>query len=113
MNTSRKAVEWLICFSIVNLFLGCLLFKKFNESCSFSKAARMSSAYLKGKLSGLRQFLTTENPLKMMKNAFISPQKLFSSSRYLSFCLDFLVMYQNVLIKKIRLILNFMASQPG
>ena len=26
MNTSRKAMEWLICFSIVNLMLGCLLF---------------------------------------------------------------------------------------
>ena len=28
MNTSRKAMEWLICFSTVNLMLGCLLFKK-------------------------------------------------------------------------------------
>ena len=49
MNTSRKAIEWLICFSIVNLMLGCLLFKKlekFNESCSLSKAARMSPTYL-------------------------------------------------------------------
>ena len=48
MNTSRKGMEWLICFSIVNLMLGCLLFKEFkefNESCSFSKAARMSSIY--------------------------------------------------------------------
>ena len=37
MNTSRKAMEWLFCFSIVNLMFGCLLFKKFkkfNESCS-------------------------------------------------------------------------------
>ena len=43
MNTSRKAMEWLICFSIVNLELGCLLLKKFkkcNESCSLSKAAK-------------------------------------------------------------------------
>ena len=50
MNTSRKAMEWLISFSIVNLILGCLLFKKFkkfNESYSFSKAARMSSIHLK------------------------------------------------------------------
>ena len=31
MNTSRKAMEWLICFSIVNLMLGCLLFKKFKK----------------------------------------------------------------------------------
>ena len=45
MSTSRKAIEWLIWFSITNLMLGCLLFKKlkkFNESCSLSKAARMS-----------------------------------------------------------------------
>ena len=37
MNISRKAMEWLICFSIVNLTLGCLLFKKFKKfhgSCS-------------------------------------------------------------------------------
>ena len=30
-------MEWLVCFSIINLTLGCLLFKKFkksNESCS-------------------------------------------------------------------------------
>ena len=32
---------------------------------------------------------------------FISPQKLFSFSRYLSVCLEFLVMYQNDLIKKV------------
>ena len=44
---------------------------------------------------------------------FISPQKLFSFSRYLDFCLDFLVMHLNGLIKKIRLVSNFMASQPG
>ena len=40
MNTSRKVMEWLICFSIVNLMLRCLLFKiskKFNESCSLPK----------------------------------------------------------------------------
>ena len=64
-------------------------------------------------MSGLRQFLATKSPLKMMKNVFcISPQKLLSFSRYLSFCLDFLVMYRNGLIKKIRLILNLMTLQP-
>ena len=31
MNTSRKSMEWLTCFSIVNLMLGCLLFKKFKK----------------------------------------------------------------------------------
>ena len=44
---------------------------------------------------------------------FILPQKLFSFSRFLSFCPDFLVKYQNGLIKKIRLISNFMTSKPG
>ena len=31
MNTSRNAMEWLICFSIVHLMLGCLLFKKLKK----------------------------------------------------------------------------------
>ena len=59
MNTSRKAMEWLICFSIVNLMLEWLLFKiceKFNESCSLSKAPRMSSTYLKYNLGLLRLY---------------------------------------------------------
>ena len=59
MNTSRKAMELLICFSIINLMLGCLLFKKFkkfNESCYLSKAARMSSTYLKQNLGSLRSY---------------------------------------------------------
>ena len=46
----RKVKEWLICFSIVNLMLGQLLFKnskKFNGSCSLSKAAKMSSTKIK------------------------------------------------------------------
>ena len=34
-------------------------------------------------------------------------------SRYLDFCLDFLFMWKNVLIIKIRLISKFMTSQPG
>ena len=32
MNTSRKAMEWLFCFSIMNLMLGCLLFKKIKQN---------------------------------------------------------------------------------
>ena len=45
---------------------------------------------------------------------FTSPKKLFwFSRRYLNFCLDFLVMQQNGLIKNVRLISNFMTSQPG
>ena len=41
---------------------------------------------LKGALSGLRQFLAIESPLKMTKNAFYfisKAQKLFSFPRYL------------------------------
>ena len=51
----------------------------------------------KGTLSGLRQFLATESPLKLMKNAFLS-NKLFPFSGYLNVCLDVLVML-NGLIK--------------
>ena len=69
--------------------------------------------YLEGALSDLRQFLVTQSPLKIMKMLFISPQKLFLFSRYLSFCLDFWVIQQNGLIRKIRLISNFITSQPG
>ena len=50
MNASRKAMEWFICFSVVNLMLRCLFFKKFkkfNESFSLPKAARMPSTHLK------------------------------------------------------------------
>ena len=43
----------------------------------------------------------------------MSPQKLFPFSSCLSFCLDFLVMYKNRLIKRIRLISNFITLQPG
>ena len=66
-----------------------------------------------GTLSDLRQFLTTESPLLMIRNAFYLPWKLFLFSRYLSFRLDFLIMYQKNLIRKIRLILKFMTPQPG
>ena len=44
---------------------------------------------------------------------FIISQKLFSFSRYLIFCLDFLFVCQNGFNKKIKLISNFMTSQPG
>ena len=50
---------------------------------------------------------------KWWKRIFVSPQKLFLFSRYLGFCLDFLVIYQNSLIRKIRLISNFTTPQSG
>ena len=53
MIVSGEALEWLTSFSIVNLMLGGILFKNFktfNESCSFSKGARMLPIYLKWNL---------------------------------------------------------------
>ena len=44
---------------------------------------------------------------------FISMYKPFSFSRYLNFCLDFLVIQKNGLIRKIRLIFKFMTLQSG
>ena len=44
---------------------------------------------IKGARLGLRQFLATESPLKMMKNVFYFT---FSFSRYSNFSLDVLVM---------------------
>ena len=67
----------------------------------------------KGTFSCLRQFLVIESSLKLMKMPFISPQKLFSFSRYLKFCLDFLLMWKNGLIRKLRLFSKLMKSQPG
>ena len=48
---------------------------------------------IKGALKSLRQFLAIESPFKMMKNAF-------SFSRYLNFCLHFLLMQKKRLHKK-------------
>ena len=47
-----------------------------------------------------------------MKNAFYFTLKLFLLSIYFNFCLDFLVINKNGLIRKIRLISKFMGSQP-
>ena len=52
--------------------------------------------------------MTTGSPLKMMENVFY-----FTFKALLSFCLEFLVMYKNGLIRKIRLILKILTSQPG
>ena len=44
---------------------------------------------IKGALSGLKRFLATESPLKMMKTAFYFTLKSLFVLRYLNFCLDF------------------------
>ena len=71
------------------------------------------TAIFKVALSGLRQFLTTESPLKMIKSAFYFTSKALSVLKIFKFLSSYLVMYQNGLIKKIRLISNFMTLQPG
>ena len=52
------------------------------------------TVHLKDAPSGLIQFLVRESPLKMMKNAFYFTLKPI-------FCLDFLVMQKNGLIRNI------------
>ena len=47
---------------------------------------------VKGPLSSLRQFPTTENPSKMMKNAVYFILEPFLLLKYLKFCPNFLVM---------------------
>ena len=73
------------------------------------------SFVIKGALSGLRQFLATENALKMMKNAFYFTSKAIFILKTFNFCLDFLGMLESdlILIRKIELISNFMTLQPG
>ena len=66
----------------------------------------------KGALQGLRQFLTTESPLKMMKNVLYFTLKALFVLEIFVFVLTFLVRYKKGLIKGIMLILKFMTSQP-
>ena len=73
----------------------------------------LAANVFKGALSGVRQFLATGSPLKLVKMLFISPQKLFLFSRCSNFCFDFFIMQKNGLIKKITLNSSFMASNPG
>ena len=63
--------------------------------------------------AGMIQFLATESFLKMMKNALYFTLNALFVLTIFKFCIDFLVIYTNGLIKKIRLISNFMTSQPG
>ena len=51
-----------------------------------------SSKAVKAAVIGLRQFWAIESPLKIIKNAFFSPQKFFLFLRYLNVCLGFLAM---------------------
>ena len=66
---------------------------------------------IKYALSGLKQFLASESPLKMLKNAFYFTLKPPFVPKYLNFCLDFSSMPKKSLIRKIKLIRKFMMSQ--
>ena len=61
MHQEKQWNSWFFFFSVVHLILGCFLFKKFkkfNESCSLSKEAKMSSKYLIKYLGFLQKILS-------------------------------------------------------
>ena len=59
MSTSRKAMDWLICFPIANLILGCLLFKKLKKINQFKKLLISSNmSYPRQNLIYLKQVCT-------------------------------------------------------
>ena len=69
---------------------------------------------VKGAVSALRQFLTTESPWKLMKNVFYLILKaLFVLKITKFFSWLFGHVEKNCLIRKKRLISTFMTSQPG
>ena len=63
-------------------------------------------ATIKGALLNLRKFLATECPLKIMENTFNLNLKALLVLKIFKFCLQFLVMLENGLNKKIGLISN-------
>ena len=64
-------------------------------------------------LSGLRQLLPTERPLKMMKNAFYFTLKAIFVLNIFKFLPWLFGHVENSLIRRIELISKFMTSQPG
>ena len=63
------------------------VFKEIKTSLRGSFQSTLVFSAIKGALSGLRQFLATESPLKMMKNAFYSTVKalfVHKTSKFLS-----------------------------
>ena len=57
---------------------------------------------LKDICSGLRQFLATESPLKMIKNTFYSTLKDIFVLEIFNVFFNFLAMWENGLIRKLR-----------
>ena len=57
--------------------------------CQTKLKQKASMTNVKGEISGLRQFLETEGPLKMIKNGFyLTLKKFYLFSRYLNFVLE-------------------------
>ena len=84
-----------------------LLSRKTQAYLKHSEAVVQSvrKGIFKGALSHLRQVLVTEIPLKIKKNVFYyTLKKFFSFSRYLNFCLDFVIILKNGLMTKVRVI---------
>ena len=68
---------------------------------------------VKGALSGFKNFLATESPLKVIKNTFYLTLKSIFVLKIFKFLCDLLVMKRNSRIITIRLILKYMTSQRG
>ena len=81
-------------FFLVRFFRGKIRTRRNFVFGHFSRSVKKKTLTLEPwlvftKRSDLRQFLATEIPLKLMKNAFFLPSKLFSFSRLLIFILIF------------------------
>ena len=75
----------------LNIIIRGMLQVRRNSICNI-QILQKKQRNLKGALSGLRQFLATESPFTMMKNAFYFTSKAFFQLKIFKFCLDFLVM---------------------
>ena len=73
----------------------------------------MKKAALKGALSGLRQFLATERPFKMMKNTFYFTLKGLFIPKIFKFLSWLFGHVEKNGFREIRLISKFMTSQLG
>ena len=89
-----------------------------NRNCRILEMCRMFSCFsinpikCKGALSGLRQFLATETPLKMIKNGFCFTPNLFCSHDVSVFVSTFCSCRKKAWLER-KLLSKFMMSQPG
>ena len=91
---------------LITLLLNCPLYEHFLISHFVTNDCLVSC--FKGAPLGLRQFLGTESPLKMMKNAFYFTSKALFVLKIFEFLSELFGHVSNGFIKKIRLISNFM-----